>query len=178
MHYSQALSPFLYLSLYLLLLNTPFLRTRIMPPLHLLAYSTLLGTQLYQTFFVTRVTFQTLPRKSFVHLQRNIFLVYFWGQTLLLVLVALTIPPHGVHSLTESKTSMIILAVAESTALLNLLVYGPRTQDLMIERVDQSMFCPKGESVGLVGTIPILIWILCSNRPREEMGYYLSVYGG
>ena len=143
MHYSQALSPFLYLTLYLLLLNTPFLRTRIMPPLHLLAYSTLLGTQLYQTFFVTSITFKTLPRKSFVNLQGKIFTVYFWGQTLLLGLIAFTIPPFGVYSLMESKTSMLIFAVAEGTALLNLLVYGPRTQNLMVERMDQSKFCQR-----------------------------------
>lgn len=41
------MSPFLYLSLYTLLLSTRFFRTWIMPPLHLLAYSTLLGTELY-----------------------------------------------------------------------------------------------------------------------------------
>jgi hypothetical protein len=139
MHYQQAMSPFIYLSLYLLLLNTQFFRTWIMPPLHLLAYSTLLGTELYQSFLMTRLTYQALSRKSFVSLQRTVFQVYFWGQTLLLVLVAFTIPPHGVYSLMESKIGMGVFGVAEGTALLNLLVYGPRTQDLMDERMDQSM---------------------------------------
>ena len=74
-----------------------------------------------------------------MNLQANVFLVYFWGQVLLIVLVALTIPPHGVYSLMESKLSMGIFALAEGAALLNLVVYGPRTKDLMDEILDHSM---------------------------------------
>ena len=138
--YQQAISLFLYLSLYSLLLSTRFSRTWIMPPLHLLAYSALLGAQLYQTFLMTGITFGALPRKAFMHLQANVFLVYFWGQVLLIVLVALTVPPHGVFSLMESKISMGVLGVAEGAALLNLVVYGPRTQGLMDEILDHSMY--------------------------------------
>jgi hypothetical protein len=138
MHYQQAMSPFLYLFLYSLLLNTRFFRTWIMPPVHLLAYSTLLQAQLYQTFFV--LTYEALPRKAFMNLQGKFFLEYFWGQTLLIVLVALTVPPHGVYSLMKSKMSMIFFAAAGGTALLNLLVYGPRTKDLRDEVMDHCMY--------------------------------------
>ena len=88
---------------------------------------------------MTRLTHRALAHRNFVTLQRTVFQVYFWGQTLLLVLVALTIPPHGVYSLMESKLSMGIFALAEGAALLNLVVYGPRTKDLMDEILDHSM---------------------------------------
>jgi hypothetical protein len=139
-----------------------------MPPLHLLAYSTLLGTELYQTFFMTKVTFQALPRKVFVNLQMTVFLVYFYGQTLLLLLVALTIPPRGVRSLIDSKTSMIIFAVAEITALLNILIYGPRTQALMCEREDLGMYCRARFRWYRLTTR--------SNPPREKKKYHGQVY--
>lgn len=150
--YQQAMSPFLYLSLYTLLLSTRFFRTWIMPPLHLLAYSTLLGTELYQSFLMTRLTHRALAHRNFVTLQRTVFQVYFWGQTLLLVLVALTIPPHGVYSLMESKLSMGIFAAAGCTALLNLVIYGPRTQDLMEEILDHSMYSRARVKVVLIRT--------------------------
>ncbi|OSS49325.1 hypothetical protein B5807_05705 [Epicoccum nigrum] len=157
-----------YLFMYCILLSTQFLRTWIMPPLHLLAYSTLLGTELYQTFFMTKVTFQALPRKVFVNLQMTVFLVYFYGQTLLLLLVALTIPPRGVRSLIDSKTSMIIFAVAEITALLNILIYGPRTQALMCEREDLGMYCRARFRWYRLTTR--------SNPPREKKKYHGQVY--
>jgi hypothetical protein len=129
MHYQRALPPFLYLTLYILLLNTAFFRTYIMPPLHILAYSTLLQAQLYQTFFV--LSYEALPLKAVMNLQgRSFFIEYFWAQTLLVNLVALTVPPHGVYSLMERKMSMIFLSAAGGSALLNLVVYGPRTKGL------------------------------------------------
>ncbi|KAJ8108134.1 hypothetical protein OPT61_g8381 [Boeremia exigua] len=105
-----------------------------MPSLHLFAYSTLLGTELYQSFVMTKLAYQALPRSAFTTLQKRVFPVYFQSQTLLLGLVALTLPTSAV-----SQTNLITFTVAGGTALMNLLVYGPRTQQLMIERIHQGM---------------------------------------
>ncbi|KAK4032318.1 hypothetical protein C8A01DRAFT_41240 [Parachaetomium inaequale] len=106
-------------------------------PYHLLFYSTLLGTELFQTFVNTKVCFIALPRSAFTTLQKRIFPIYFWTQTTLLVLSAITVPPYGVSSLIRHKGDWIPYAVATGTALLNLGVYGPRTQRAMVDCVHQ-----------------------------------------
>jgi hypothetical protein len=108
-----------------------------LPPLHLLAYSALLGTELYQTFVVTKITYRTLPRPAFVGLQKRIFPVYFETQTVLLLVVAVTSPPYGPVSLFKEARNWIPFAIAGVTAGLNLTAYGPRTRSLMIERANQ-----------------------------------------
>ncbi|KAF1361652.1 hypothetical protein EJ07DRAFT_110568 [Lizonia empirigonia] len=108
----------------------------LMAPMHLLAYSTLLGTELYQSFVMTKVAYQALPRSAFTSLQKRVFPIYFRGQSSLLVFVALTIPPRPM-SMFCSRNDWIPLAMAGGTAALNLLVYGPKTQKLMIERAHQ-----------------------------------------
>lgn len=113
--------------------------TLAMPPLHFFTYSTLLGTELYQSFVMTKIAYQALPRSAFTTLQKHVFPVYFQSQTLLLGLVALTSPPYGPKSLFEDGTSAIALVVAGGTALLNLITYGPITQKFMIERIHQGM---------------------------------------
>ncbi|KAF2019807.1 hypothetical protein BU24DRAFT_419418 [Aaosphaeria arxii CBS 175.79] len=106
-------------------------------PFHLLAYSTLLGSQLYQSFVMTKVCFQALPRTAFTTLQKRIFPIYFQGQSLLIVLTILTQPPHGPMSFLKTKWNWIPLALAGATAAMNMCVYGPRTQSLMVQRIHQ-----------------------------------------
>ncbi|ORY18169.1 hypothetical protein BCR34DRAFT_473742 [Clohesyomyces aquaticus] len=106
-------------------------------PLHLLSYSALLGTELYQTFVVTKITYQELPRPAFTTLQKRLFPLYFKGQAFLVILTAATIPPHGPSSLIGDRRSWIPFAVAGATAALNFLVYGPLTRQVMIDRVHQ-----------------------------------------
>jgi hypothetical protein len=115
----------------------PSFLVSIIAPAHLLAYSTLLGTELYQSFVMTKVTFQALPRSAFTNLQKRVFPIYFQGQALLLLLVVVTRPPCGPVSLIEQKRDWVPFAIAGVTAGLNLLVYGPQTQRLMVERVHQ-----------------------------------------
>jgi hypothetical protein len=98
----------------------------LLAPAHLLAYSALLGTELYQTFVMT-----------FTTLQRRVFPIYFQSQSLLLLIVAATTPPYGPTSLTQNKMEWISFALGSVTAGFNLLVYGPRTKELMIKRVHQ-----------------------------------------
>ncbi|KAI1100827.1 hypothetical protein F4804DRAFT_344434 [Jackrogersella minutella] len=106
-------------------------------PLHLLSYSTLLGTELYQSFVMVKVCHQALPRSAFTTLQKRVFPIYFCGQTVLLLLTAATIPPYGPLTLQASKSNWMPFTIAGVTALLNLMIYGPRTRQIMIDRIHQ-----------------------------------------
>ncbi|CAM1511971.1 Fc.00g094840.m01.CDS01 [Cosmosporella sp. VM-42] len=107
-------------------------------PFHLLSFSALLGTELYQTFIITKVAFNELPRTAFTTLQKRLFPIYFQGQTLLLFLSAVTFPPNGPFSLVQHKGDWIPFAVAGVTSVLNLVLYGPRTRQTMIDRIHQA----------------------------------------
>ncbi|KAI1760791.1 hypothetical protein GGR53DRAFT_62087 [Hypoxylon sp. FL1150] len=106
-------------------------------PLHVLSFSTLLGTELYQSFVMVKVAYQALPRSAFTTLQKHIFPIYFRIQTFLVLLTAATIPPYGPKTLRDSKGNWIPFAVAGVTALLNLAIYGPRTRKVVIDRTHQ-----------------------------------------
>lgn len=109
-------------------------------PYHLLSYGTLLGTSLYQTFVMTKVCYHALPMSAFTTLQKRVFPVYFQAQSLLLLFTALTLPPFGPVSLVQKKGDWIPLVFASGMAGLNLIVYGPRTQKAMIDRIHQGMY--------------------------------------
>lgn len=111
--------------------------TNLLGPLHILFYSSLLGTELYQSFVMTKVCFNALPRPAFTTLQKRVFPLYFRGQTLLLLLTAATIPPAGPFSLVTNRENWIPFVIALVPAGLNLLIYGPKTQQFMIERIHQ-----------------------------------------
>ncbi|CAH0054519.1 unnamed protein product [Clonostachys solani] len=105
-------------------------------PAHLLCYSALLGTELYQSFVNTKICFLVLPRKPFTALQARVFPVYFRIQSLLLLLLAVTAPSRGLLSLIERKSNWVPLLVGTCTAALNLFVFGPRTSRAMVS-IDQ-----------------------------------------
>lgn len=109
----------------------------ILAPLHLLSFSTLLGSQLYQTFIVTKVAFKRLPRNPYVNFQKHIFPIFFQGQALLLFLTAVTLPPYGPLSLIEHKSDWVPFAVSGIISGLNVMIFGPRTRKLMLDRVEQ-----------------------------------------
>ncbi len=106
----------------------------VVPALHLFAYSTLLGTELFQSFVMTKLAYESLPRSAFTSLQKRIFPIYFRGQTLLLGLVVVTLPTCAFD-----RTTAFTFAVAGGTAILSLFIYGPSTQKLMVERIHQSI---------------------------------------
>lgn len=112
---------------------------------HMIIYGTLLGTELYQSFVMTKVCYNALPMSAFTTLQKRVFPVYFRGQTLLLVLTALTHPPYGPVSLAATLWDLIPLAFGGAMAALNLMVWGPRAQTAMTERIHQSRpsLCPE-----------------------------------
>jgi hypothetical protein len=109
----------------------------ILAPIHLFAYFTLLGTELYQSLVMTKIAYQALPRSGFMTLQKRVFPIYFQGQSLLILLVAATMPPYGPVSFIEQKRVWIPIVVAGLSAGLNLLSYGPQTQRRMVESVHQ-----------------------------------------
>jgi hypothetical protein len=49
----------------------------ILTPAHFFAYSTLLGAELYQSFVMTKIAYQALPRSAFTTLQMRVFPIYF-----------------------------------------------------------------------------------------------------
>ncbi|MCJ1458213.1 hypothetical protein MMC28_008584 [Mycoblastus sanguinarius] len=100
-------------------------------------YGTLLGTELYQSFVMTKVCYDALPMSAFTTLQKRVFPIYFRTQSLLLLLTAATHPPHGPFSLLTSLGDLIPLTIGGAMAVLNLSVYGPRTQNMMVERIHQ-----------------------------------------
>ena len=81
---------------------------------------------------------------QFTTLQKRVFPVYLQIQTGLVVLSALTYPPAGLASLLTAPKWVrgVALAIKFGISLLNWRVYGPRTQDAMIERIHQGGYCP------------------------------------
>ncbi len=130
-------------------------------PYHLLFYSTLLGTELYQTFVITSVTFNSLPLGVFMNLNKKTFPLYFRIQTLLTAATVLTYPPapgllmvvwdmsaaivrhrkDGGSSLSRegrwSTLDVVAMLLMSVTTVLNLVVYGPKSQRAMTERSHQ-----------------------------------------
>ena len=107
--------------------------SELIAPLHLLTYSTLLGTQLYQSFVMVKVAYSSLPSEAFTTLQKHVFPVYFRGQCAFVIFSAVTFP-QGPAALFQTKGDWIPFLVAGITAALNLAVYGPRTSRLMMIR--------------------------------------------
>ncbi|KAJ5851426.1 uncharacterized protein N7529_010811 [Penicillium soppii] len=106
-------------------------------PYHLLAYGTLLGTELYQarnlsivqqmSFVNTKICYKALPMKEFIILQKRLFPVYFGAQVGLTALTAATYQPYSIFSLIKDPWSAAPLAVIALTGCLNWFLYGPRT---------------------------------------------------
>ncbi|KAL4866019.1 hypothetical protein BDV12DRAFT_199568 [Aspergillus spectabilis] len=101
-------------------------------PYHLLSYGTLLGTEIYQSFILTKVAFQSLPSREFLLLQKRLFPVYFRTQVGLAFLTAVTRPrppslPVSSISQTWGQTAWGVapLVIVSVAGLLNWLVYGP-----------------------------------------------------
>jgi hypothetical protein len=125
---------------------------------HILAYGTLLGSTVFQTFIAGPVAFKALPRPSFSSLQSAIFPVFFSIQTALPLVLALTWPGSKVLSAAGGfavrenagfkgflhndnlYSGLIPVGIMLGTAVLNLLVLGPTTMKVMKERKHQGKF--------------------------------------
>lgn len=115
-------------------------------PFHILAYGTLLGTEVFQSFIAGTTAFRVLPRASFSTLQSALFPIYFSMQTALPVVLALTFPSAqlslttatgGLFDSANRLPALVPLATIFITSLLNLAVVGPATSKTMRERKHQ-----------------------------------------
>ncbi|EFX02826.1 hypothetical protein CMQ_2755 [Grosmannia clavigera kw1407] len=108
---------------------------------HLLSWGTLIGTQLYQTFVMTKLAYVYLPRPQFMSLQKKAFPVPFGVALALSLTTALTYPAGSVVGLmatgSPNRRDLFFLSVSLGMSLLNLLVFGPRTISALVQRNHQ-----------------------------------------
>jgi hypothetical protein len=138
----------------------------VLAPIHLLCYSTLLGTEVWQTFTMTKLCYQALPRSAFTTLQKRVFPIYFRTQSALLLLSAATLTPSGPLSLVASKENCVVFGIAGLTAMLNVFVYEPRTRQAMINRIHQGEFAPHVRTLVILGLQSIRLDT--NNNTRDE----------
>jgi hypothetical protein len=67
-------------------------------------------------------------------LQRKVFPVYFTIEMTLVMATAVTYPGGSVSALSHNNVDLALLGVALGTSGLNLLVYGPKTSEALINR--------------------------------------------
>src|SRR5579871_1262329 len=106
-------------------------------PYHLLAFGALFGTEIYQTFFMTKVCYRALPISAFKTLQKKVFPIYFSLQAILIGFTIATYPPYGIASLSNSLADLSLLSFAGAMSLLNIFRYGPRTTSAMVDGIHQ-----------------------------------------
>ena len=86
---------------------------------------------------MTKVCYMCLPRPQFSSLQKRIFPVYFGLQTALVAVTAITYPSGSLVALGQNKLDATVLSLTLGISVLNLLVFGPRTSQAMVERAHQ-----------------------------------------
>lgn len=124
---------------------------------HIIAYGTLLGSNIFQSFFAGPIGYSCLPRPQFATLQTKITPPYFALQTALPVILAVTWPgikivdsagkqlgrrESGWRGLLLDRhlwTALTPIAVMFGTSVLNLFVLGPATTQVMKKRKHQGM---------------------------------------
>jgi hypothetical protein len=114
----------------------------ILAPFHLVAYSTLLGTQIFHSFVNVKVLHSTLPRPQFTTIQKRLFPIYFCAQTLLVALTIVSYPFTAASQIYIVKIGpdAVLLGMAQVLAVANLFIYGPRTSTAMTEIIHQGQF--------------------------------------
>jgi len=123
------------------------LATTILPPFHLLLYSTLLGTQLYQSFIVTKIAHGALPIPSFTSLQKRLFPAYFRTTALLALGTVVTWPNWKTGEVFRWKLpfkegkgwEVGLLGAMVVMAGINWAWLGEAVRGVMIERIHQGM---------------------------------------
>ena len=109
-------------------------------PYHITVYGLLSGTQFFQSFIGSIVAYKVLTRPEFSRLQQKLFPIYFTLQTTLSALLFFTFPggktiTSGFNGARSDKWGTFIpLATTFITSSLNLLLIGPATTSIMLER--------------------------------------------
>ncbi|KAK9472070.1 uncharacterized protein V1510DRAFT_426475 [Dipodascopsis tothii] len=99
-------------------------------PYHLMAWSTLFGSTMYQSFYVGIMSFKALPRQEFSNLQRKLFPPFFSMQAAVPLFLLLTTPA----SVKGVNTVVVTLLTASLTGLINRTIVTPWTVKLMTAR--------------------------------------------
>jgi len=104
--------------------------------MHLVCFSTALGTSLWASFIGGIIMFKNLPRHQFGNLQAKMFPAYF---KLLLVccsicVAAMAVTHPWVTATKREKLQIIALGISLLAVLINLLIFQPLTVKVMKER--------------------------------------------
>jgi hypothetical protein len=120
-------------------------------PYHVLLYGTLLGTEIFQSFIAGIVSFRALPRPAFATLQSALFPIYFSMQSVLPVLLAVTLPemrtaigriPAGIPGVLHKDNRWRVLTPFVTifvTGLVNRFYLEPLTTKTMRSRKSQEV---------------------------------------
>ncbi|KAI4248525.1 MAG: hypothetical protein L6R40_001087 [Gallowayella cf. fulva] len=126
-------------------------------PYHFIAYGTLLGSSIFQSFIAGPIAFKALPRPQFSTLQSAIFPIYFSLQSALPIVLAFTYPSLKSSSATpllggkaaaaggitgfmaeENRWSAAVpIAACCAANVVNLVWAGPKTTEIMKVRKHQ-----------------------------------------
>ncbi|KAI0002820.1 hypothetical protein F4779DRAFT_113655 [Xylariaceae sp. FL0662B] len=118
-------------------------------PYHILSYGTLLGTQVFHTFFNSTTSFKVLERPQFAILQRAVFPQYFGIQTAVPILLAVTYPgnkgilggvPASISGVLHSSNRWSVLLPLGTIfvgGLVNLAYLLPETNKVTAQRRQQ-----------------------------------------
>ncbi|GFR45705.1 hypothetical protein Agub_g7015 [Astrephomene gubernaculifera] len=104
--------------------------------LHVSAYAILLGTQLWNTFFVGITMFKNLPRQTFGRVQAKLFPQYFALTTGANLMALATLFLAGAASTAPGLRALVALGVALAGTLVNWLYIEPICTGLMFQRYD------------------------------------------
>jgi hypothetical protein len=95
-------------------------------PVHLVCFFALLGTEIHQSLITAKKYFHALRKDQSLTLHKGVSPILLRAQSILLILVAVTVPPHGLISLIEHKSSWIPLLVGSYATALNVFLFHPR----------------------------------------------------
>lgn len=98
--------------------------------IHVLAYSTCLGTNVFQTFLVGPIAYSTLPRQQFGNLQARLTPSFFGLQAI----TATICVAASYYSTSGTYNELIAMSGVAAINLLNLAILGPMTTKMMMER--------------------------------------------
>lgn len=113
---------------------------------HVLAYGSLLGTQLFQSFINGPVAYKAINRPSFSALQQALFPIYFNMQSILPVILVVTYPSAAPSMLARARTVFALenrasvllpLALTFAGGIANAVFIGPIVTRIMHERKRQ-----------------------------------------
>ncbi|GLI65156.1 hypothetical protein VaNZ11_008608 [Volvox africanus] len=104
--------------------------------LHVTSYAVLLGTQLWNTFFVGITMFKNLPRQTFGKVQSKLFPQYFALTTGANLLALVTLALAGATATSAGVRALVALGVSLVGLLVNWLAIEPICTDLMFQRYD------------------------------------------